>query len=91
MLKERELKIRKALAAVKSQRARLRRERKKREFPIIAVVGYTNAGVPSLSHLIWLCCRYNYMPDCLFFIAQKAKSFSVYVRQNYRRIKCHWI
>lgn len=48
LLQEKELKIRKALAEIKSQRELLRKGRRKLEFPVIAVVGYTNAGKTSL-------------------------------------------
>ncbi|KAI0237528.1 putative GTP-binding protein 6 [Lamellibrachia satsuma] len=48
LLQDKELKIKKALAEIKSQRKLLRKGRRKLEFPVIAVVGYTNAGKTSL-------------------------------------------
>jgi len=36
--------LRVALDKLKSQRQLLRVQRKKKEFPVVAVVGYTNAG-----------------------------------------------
>lgn len=44
ILKEKELKIRNALEKLKRKRSLLRTQRKKREFPIISVMGYTNCG-----------------------------------------------
>lgn len=44
LIQEREVKLKKALAKVKSQRELLREERTKKEIPVVAVVGYTNAG-----------------------------------------------
>jgi len=38
------LKLRRELDKVRAQRDYLRKQRRKHQFPIIAVVGYTNAG-----------------------------------------------
>lgn len=48
MLKLRERKIKSELDRVRSQRVLLRKRRTKKNFPIVAVVGYTNAGKTSL-------------------------------------------
>jgi len=48
VLKQVESKIKQKLAAIKSQRFKLREERKKRELPTVAVIGYTNCGKTSL-------------------------------------------
>lgn len=48
LLQEREQKLRKELAKLRSQRDLLRANRKRNEYPVIAVVGYTNAGKTSL-------------------------------------------
>lgn len=48
LLQEREQKLRKELAKLRSQRDLLRANRKRNEFPVVAVVGYTNAGKTSL-------------------------------------------
>ncbi|XP_075708677.1 putative GTP-binding protein 6 isoform X2 [Rhinoderma darwinii] len=48
LLKERELKIRKALEKLKNKRKLLRTQRNRREFPIISVMGYTNSGKTTL-------------------------------------------
>ncbi|XP_072705677.1 putative GTP-binding protein 6 isoform X2 [Ciconia boyciana] len=48
MLKEKELKIRNALEKLRRKRSLLRTQRKKREFPIISVMGYTNCGKTTL-------------------------------------------
>ena len=45
---ERELKLRRELDKLKAQRDLLRQHRRKRQFPVIAVVGYTNAGYERL-------------------------------------------
>lgn len=53
LLKEKEVKIRKALRKLKKNRGLLRKQRKKSEFPIISVMGYTNCGKdhhPGYSH-----------------------------------------
>lgn len=44
LLKEKETKIRKALERLRQKRRLLGRQRRRREFPVIAVVGYTNCG-----------------------------------------------
>lgn len=48
MLRTRERKLRRELASVRSHRELLRTKRKHMNFPIVAVVGYTNAGKTSL-------------------------------------------
>ncbi|XP_063999555.1 putative GTP-binding protein 6 isoform X2 [Pogoniulus pusillus] len=48
ILKEKEIKIRNALEKLKRKRSLLRTQRKKREFPIISVMGYTNSGKTTL-------------------------------------------
>lgn len=48
MLKKREKKIKIALEKLRQRRGLLRNNRKQKQFPIIAVVGYTNAGKTSL-------------------------------------------
>ncbi|XP_022374062.1 putative GTP-binding protein 6 [Enhydra lutris kenyoni] len=44
LLKEKEMKIRKALERLRQKRRLLGRQRRRQEFPVIAVVGYTNCG-----------------------------------------------
>ncbi|XP_026522646.1 putative GTP-binding protein 6 [Notechis scutatus] len=48
LLKEKEIKIRKALKKLKKNRSLLRKQRNKCEFPIISVMGYTNCGKTTL-------------------------------------------
>ncbi|NWI16214.1 Y3725 protein, partial [Crypturellus soui] len=48
LLKEKELKIRSALEKLRRKRSILRSQRKRREFPIISVMGYTNCGKTTL-------------------------------------------
>ncbi|XP_066435717.1 putative GTP-binding protein 6 isoform X2 [Eleutherodactylus coqui] len=48
LLKEKELKINKALEKLRSKRKLLRTQRSRREFPIISVMGYTNSGKTTL-------------------------------------------
>ncbi|KAM9320009.1 putative GTP-binding protein 6 [Gastrophryne carolinensis] len=48
LLKERELKIKKALEKLRRKRKLLRMQRKRREFPIISIMGYTNSGKTTL-------------------------------------------
>lgn len=48
LLRRREKKIKTALKEVRSHRELLRKKRTARKFPVIAVVGYTNAGKTSL-------------------------------------------
>ncbi|XP_072333374.1 putative GTP-binding protein 6 [Scyliorhinus torazame] len=48
LLKERELKIRGMLEKLKKKRRLLRTQRKRREFPVISVMGYTNCGKTTL-------------------------------------------
>ncbi|XP_072433040.1 putative GTP-binding protein 6 [Chiloscyllium punctatum] len=48
LLKERELKIRGVLEKLRRKRQLLRTKRKRREFPIISVMGYTNCGKTTL-------------------------------------------
>uniref|UniRef100_A0A8C3TYH8 Putative GTP-binding protein 6 n=1 Tax=Catharus ustulatus TaxID=91951 RepID=A0A8C3TYH8_CATUS len=48
VLKERELKIRNALEKLRRKRALLRTRRRKFEFPIVSVMGYTNCGKTTL-------------------------------------------
>ena len=51
ILKEKELKIRNALEKLRRKRSLLRTQRRKREFPIISVMGYTNCGKAKLVKL----------------------------------------
>lgn len=44
LLERRELKIKKELEKMHKKRTLLKHERKKREFPVVAIVGYTNSG-----------------------------------------------
>ncbi|NXB55799.1 Y3725 protein, partial [Struthidea cinerea] len=48
VLKERELKIRNALEKLRRKRALLRTQRRKFEFPMVSVMGYTNCGKTTL-------------------------------------------
>ncbi|KAL7983769.1 hypothetical protein Chor_000645 [Crotalus horridus] len=48
LLKEKEIKIRKALRKLKKNRGLLRKQRKRCEFPIVSVMGYTNCGKTTL-------------------------------------------
>lgn len=48
LLKSRERRLKEELDRIRSQRVLLRRKRTKMNFPIVAVVGYTNAGKTSL-------------------------------------------
>lgn len=48
MLRDREKKLKNELLKIRSRRVLLRSKRKTRNFPTIAVVGYTNAGKTSL-------------------------------------------
>ncbi|GAB0097643.1 putative GTP-binding protein 6 [Sergentomyia squamirostris] len=48
LLSDRERKLKKALNNIRAQRKLLRKKRQARNFPVIAVVGYTNAGKTSL-------------------------------------------
>ncbi|NXM93771.1 Y3725 protein, partial [Sylvia borin] len=48
VLKERELKIRNALEKLRRKRALLRTQRRKSEFPMVSVMGYTNCGKTTL-------------------------------------------
>ncbi|XP_034438373.1 putative GTP-binding protein 6 [Hippoglossus hippoglossus] len=48
LLKERELKIRSALEKLRRKRHLLRSQRKRNEFPIVSVLGYTNCGKTTL-------------------------------------------
>ncbi|XP_056132494.1 putative GTP-binding protein 6 [Lampris incognitus] len=48
LLKEREMKIRAALERLRKKRHLLRSQRKKKDFPIISVMGYTNCGKTTL-------------------------------------------
>ncbi|XP_064133921.1 putative GTP-binding protein 6 [Loxodonta africana] len=48
LLKEKEIKIKKALEKLRKKRHLLRRQRQRRELPLIAVVGYTNCGKTTL-------------------------------------------
>jgi 50S ribosomal subunit-associated GTPase HflX len=53
-VQEKEMRILKAIAKLRSQRKHLRDERKKKEFPIVAVVGYTNAGALHVLNLLFI-------------------------------------
>ena len=44
LLDRREIKIKKELEKLSKKRTLLKCERKKREFPVVAIVGYTNCG-----------------------------------------------
>ena len=44
LLKDQEMKIRKALERLRNKRRLLGRQRRRQEFPVISVVGYTNCG-----------------------------------------------
>nr|XP_045727279.1 putative GTP-binding protein 6 isoform X2 [Mirounga angustirostris] len=44
LLKEKEIKIRKALERLRKKRRLLGKQRRRQEFPVISVVGYTNCG-----------------------------------------------
>ncbi|XP_068778881.1 putative GTP-binding protein 6 [Struthio camelus] len=48
LLKEKELKVRNALEKLRRKRSILRSQRKRHEFPIISVMGYTNCGKTTL-------------------------------------------
>ncbi|XP_054441017.1 putative GTP-binding protein 6 [Pteronotus mesoamericanus] len=48
LLREKEAKIRKALERLRSKRQLLGRQRRRREFPVVSVVGYTNSGKTTL-------------------------------------------
>ncbi|KAM5195835.1 putative GTP-binding protein 6 [Hipposideros larvatus] len=48
LLKEKEVKIRKALDRLRRKRQLLGRQRRRREFPVVSVVGYTNCGKTTL-------------------------------------------
>ena len=48
MLNEREIKLKKSLEKVQSNRELLRLNRQRKEFPVVAVVGYTNCGKTTL-------------------------------------------
>ncbi|XP_038014039.1 putative GTP-binding protein 6 isoform X1 [Motacilla alba alba] len=48
VLKERELKIRNALEKLRRKRALLRTQRRKCEFPVVSIMGYTNCGKTTL-------------------------------------------
>jgi len=52
---ERELKLRRQLDKLRAQRDLLRQHRRKRQFPIVAVVGYTNAGyIPTSTFYLFI-------------------------------------
>ena len=44
LLKDKEVRIRRALERLRGKRLLLGRQRRRREFPVISVVGYTNCG-----------------------------------------------
>uniref|UniRef100_A0A8C9D440 GTP binding protein 6 (putative) n=1 Tax=Panthera leo TaxID=9689 RepID=A0A8C9D440_PANLE len=48
LLKDKELKIRKALDRLREKRCLLGRQRRPREFPVVSMVGYTNCGKTTL-------------------------------------------
>ncbi|XP_025770263.1 putative GTP-binding protein 6 [Puma concolor] len=48
LLKDKELKIRKALDRLREKRRLLGRQRRRREFPVVSMVGYTNCGKTTL-------------------------------------------
>lgn len=43
-LRDRELRLRRVLERLRDKRRLMRRERVRREFPVVSVVGYTNCG-----------------------------------------------
>lgn len=45
LLERREMKIKKELESLSKKRGLLKKERRKRELPVVAIVGYTNAGI----------------------------------------------
>ena len=49
LLQRREVQLKKALDKLKDQREIVKKERRRREIPTVAVVGYTNSGITSLS------------------------------------------
>uniref|UniRef100_A0A8C3VZK7 GTP binding protein 6 (putative) n=1 Tax=Catagonus wagneri TaxID=51154 RepID=A0A8C3VZK7_9CETA len=48
LLKDRERRIRRALETLRAKRLLLGRQRRRREFPVVSVVGYTNCGKTTL-------------------------------------------
>ncbi|KAM8750108.1 putative GTP-binding protein 6 [Rhynchonycteris naso] len=48
LMREREMKILKALQRLRDKRQLLGRQRRRREFPVVSVVGYTNSGKTTL-------------------------------------------
>ncbi|XP_012513322.1 PREDICTED: putative GTP-binding protein 6 [Propithecus coquereli] len=48
LLREKEAKLRRALERLRKKRLVLRRQRARREFPVVSVVGYTNCGKTTL-------------------------------------------
>ncbi|XP_066136753.1 putative GTP-binding protein 6 [Saccopteryx bilineata] len=48
LMREKEMKIRKALERLRVKRQLLGRQRRRREFPVVSVVGYTNSGKTTL-------------------------------------------
>ena len=44
------MQLKRALDKLKDQREILKKERRRREIPTVAVVGYTNSGITSLPH-----------------------------------------
>jgi len=49
ILNNREMKLKRVLDKVRAQRTLLRNKRQSLEYPVIAVVGYTNAGIDLLN------------------------------------------
>ncbi|XP_041519383.1 putative GTP-binding protein 6 isoform X2 [Microtus oregoni] len=68
-LKEKEAKIRRALVRLQEKRSVLRKQRLRREFPIVSVVGYTNCDVTAHAGLLPSCMPVLYM-DTIGFLSQ---------------------
>ncbi|VFV39739.1 low quality protein: [Lynx pardinus] len=58
LLKDKELKIRKALDRLREKRRLLGRQRRRREFPVVSMVGYTNCDTYCISDMRRTCLVY---------------------------------